>query len=240
MRKILPVALVFASMGAFVQSGLAADIPARAPPRVAPLTAPVYGFSWTGCYIGANLGYGVSPKDWDLVGGTNTGVGSHDATGVVGGGQVGCDYQTGAFVFGLEGMWDWSGMDGSHTRAGFNFDTEISWVAAITGRVGWAVDRGLFYLKGGAAWVDDDYSFGVPGLRIAANGVSNTGWTVGAGVEWSFAPAWSAKLEYNFMDFGGDSPRFCGGGGGGCGTAFNIEQNIHLVTVGVNYRFSWH
>jgi outer membrane immunogenic protein len=237
MRKILPIALVLASMGAFVQNALAADIPARMG-RVAPLTAPVYGFTWTGCYIGANVGYGVSPKDWDLVG-TNIGVGSHDTTGIVGGGQVGCDFQTGAFVFGVEGMFDWSGMDGSHTRAGVNFDTEISWVAAITGRIGWAAfDRGLVYVKGGAAWVDDDYSFGVPGLRLAANGVSNTGWTVGAGVEWSFAPAWSAKLEYNFMDFGGDSPRFCVAGA--CGRVFNIEQNIHLVTVGLNYRFSWH
>ena len=115
----------------------------------------------------------------------------------------------------------------------------MSWVAAITGRVGWAVDRALFYVKGGAAWVDEDYSIRIAGGRASANGASNTGWTVGTGVEWSFAPAWSAKLEYNFMDFGSEFPRFCGGGGV-CARGFGVEQNVHLVTVGLNYRFSWH
>ena len=215
MRKILPIALVFASMGAFVQSGLAADIPARAA-RVAPLTAPAFApFAWTGCYIGGNVGYGFN-----------------DADGFVGGGQLGCDLQTGAFVFGLEGMFNWSGMDGSH-RGGF--DTDISWLATVTGRIGFAADRALFYVKGGAAWVDEDHSF--RGLNFAGNNETNSGWTVGAGVEWSFAPAWSAKLEYNFMDFDSDTPRFCDSGVCARGGS---EQNIHLVTVGLNYRFSWH
>ena len=235
MRKILPIAVIVASMAAFVQSGSAADIPARGA-RVAPMTAPVVSaYSWTGCYVGGNVGYGWSPKDWDIAG-TNIGVVSHDANGVVAGGQLGCDLQTSNVVFGLEGMFDWSGMSGSSNRFGVNFDSDVNWLATVTGRVGLAVDRALFYVKGGAAWANDDYSFGVPGVRIAANDVTNTGWTVGAGVEWSFAPAWSAKIEYNFMDFGSDTPRFCLGGA--CaGRIFDVEQNVHLVTVGLNYRF---
>ena len=241
MRKILPVALVFASMGAFVQNGLAADIPMRAPARVAPMTAPVvHAFTWNGCYIGANVGYGWARKDWD-------GAGSHDADGVVGGGQVGCDLQTGAFVFGLEGMFDWTGMEGSHSRSfrvpggrlSANFETEVSWVAAVTGRVGFALDRSLFYVKGGAAWADGDHAIRVAGVNFTGDSDTNSGWTVGAGVEWSFAPAWSAKLEYNFMDFGSDTNRFCARGVG-CGSGVDVDQHIHLVTVGLNYRFSWH
>jgi len=236
MRKILPAALIVASMGAFVPTGLAADIPARMG-RVAPLTTPISpAFTWTGCYIGANVGYGWSPKDWDVTG-TNINAGSHDADGVVAGGQLGCDLQTGAFVFGLEGMFDWSGMDGSHRAFGTTFDTELSWVASVTGRAGFAVDRGLFYVKGGVAWVDEDYSLRNAGGSASANDRTNTGWTVGGGVEWAFAPNWSAKLEYNYMDFGTENPRFCGGGV--CAKAFDIEQSIHLVTVGLNYRFNF-
>ena len=234
MRRILPVALVVASMGAFVQSGLAADIPARAG-RVAPVVAPAYApYSWNGCYVGGNVGYGWSPNDWTIVG-TNVSGGSHDATGAVGGGQIGCDMQTSNVVFGLEGMFDWSGMSGSHTRGGVHFDTDANWLATVTGRVGLAVDRALFYVKGGAAWVNNDQGFRILGVNFQGNDTTQSGWTVGGGVEWSFAPAWSAKLEYNFIDLGSDAPRFCVGGA--CGTVFNVDQNVHLVTVGLNYRF---
>src|SRR5215216_2462591 len=111
MRKILPIAVIVASMAAFVQSGSAADIPARGA-RVAPMQAPVVAaYSWTGCYVGGNVGYGWAPTDWTPIGSSATR--SHDATGVVAGGQLGCDFQTANVVFGLEGMFDWSGMDGS-------------------------------------------------------------------------------------------------------------------------------
>lgn len=234
MRRILPIALVLASTGTFAQSGFAADIPARAA-RVAPVAAPVYAaFSWTGCYVGANLGFGNSPRDWTVTG-IGVSAGSHDATGIVGGGQAGCDLQTGNLVFGFEGMFDWSGMNDSHSIAGVNLQTDVNWLATLTGRAGWAVDRALFYVKGGAAWTDDDYAITALGATASANDVTRSGWTVGGGLEWSFAPAWSAKLEYNYMDFGSETPRFCLGGA--CGRAFNIDQSVHLFTVGLNYRF---
>jgi outer membrane immunogenic protein len=233
MHKSLPVALVLASMGAFVQSGLAADIPARAG-RVAPVVAPAYAaFSWTGCYVGGNVGYGWAPTDWTPVGSNATR--SHDATGAVGGGQIGCDWQTSNIVFGVEGMFDWSGLSGSSSPSGVNLQTDVNWLATVTGRVGLAVDRALFYVKGGAAWVNEDFGFRLLGVNFRGNDATQSGWTVGGGVEYSFAPNWSAKLEYNFIDLGGDTPRFCVGGA--CGTVFNVDQNVHLVTVGLNYRF---
>jgi outer membrane immunogenic protein len=219
-----------------MHSASAADMSARGA-RVAPLTAPVYtAYSWTGCYVGGNVGYGWAPTDLTIPGGTRSR--SHDANGVVGGGQVGCDLQTSNVVFGLEGMFDWSGMSGSDSAPGFNFHTDANWLATATGRLGWAADRALFYVKGGAAWVSTDSRFTVLGFNFQGNDTTQTGWTVGAGVEWSFAPSWSAKLEYNFMDFGSDRPRFCLGGA--CGSVFNVEQNVHLVTVGLNYRFWSH
>jgi outer membrane immunogenic protein len=236
MRRILPLAFVAASIGALITSATAADISARGS-RVAPLTAPVItAYSWTGCYVGGNVGYGWAPSDWSISG-TNIGAGSHDATGAVAGGQVGCDLQTSNFVFGAEGMFDWSGMSGSHRRAGVSFDSDDNWLATATGRIGLAADRALFYVKGGAAWLNVDDSFSAFGLTARANDVTRTGWTVGAGVEWAFAPAWSAKLEYDFMNFGTDTPRFCLNG---CAGGLDIEQDVHLVTVGLNYRFWSH
>jgi outer membrane immunogenic protein len=224
-------------MGAFVQSGLAADMPARAG-RVAPATAPAYvAYSWSGCYVGGNVGYGSSPQDWSFTG-SNIAIGSHDATGVVGGGQVGCNLQTSNIVIGIEGMFDWSGMSGSH-QSPFplgtgTLRTDVNWLGTVTGRIGLAADRALFYVKGGAAWVHDDYATTILSTTASANDVTRSGWTVGAGAEWSFAPAWSAKLEYNFMDFGSVRPRFCVVA---CGAFIDVKQNVHLVTVGLNYRF---
>ena len=236
MRRILPLALAIASMGAFMHSASAADMSARGA-RVAPLTAPVVtAYSWTGCYVGGNVGYGWAPTDWTPVGSSATR--THDVNGAVAGGQVGCDLQAGNIVFGVEGMFDWSGMSGSASPAGVNIHTDLNWLATVTGRVGLPVDRALFYVKGGAAWVNADYAFGLFGVNFQGNETTQTGWTVGAGVEWSFAPAWSVKLEYNFMDFGRDTPRFCVGGA--CGTVFNIDQDVHMVTVGLNYRFWAH
>src|SRR5436305_15345399 len=93
---------------------VAADMPvygAYQPPPIAPL------YSWTGCYIGVNIGGGAAPKSRVDTVGTfappGTSLGDMTARGVAGGGQLGCDYQAGSFVFGLQGLLDLSGMKGS-------------------------------------------------------------------------------------------------------------------------------
>ena len=80
--------------------------------------------------------------------------------------------------------------------------TEHNWYGTATARVGYAVDNWLWYVKGGAAWLDADHTIG--GVTFSD---TQTGWTVGTGLEWALGPNWSAKLEYNYMDFGKERGR---------------------------------
>ena len=143
----------------------------------------------------------------DLVG---FGTVSHKADGFLGGGQVGFNYQTGMFVFGVEGDVSWADIKGGSNIGpvigaplGANFNTDVDWTATLTGRLGLAFDRWLVYGKGGVAWAHDKYNtnfYTFPGTVELSE--TRVGWTVGAGVEYAFAPQWTAKLEYNYMDFG--------------------------------------
>src|ERR1051326_1864264 len=107
--KFAALLLASMSLGA-VQSAVAADMPVRGPVyKAAPA---VVGFSWTGCYLGGNVGGLWVDSDWTTPGGGDSG--GHTASGVTAGGQIGCNYQTGPWVFGVEGMFNWADVDGSH------------------------------------------------------------------------------------------------------------------------------
>lgn len=249
----LSVALIAAiSAIAFTPIASAADLPVRAPVYKAPVAitaAPI----WTGCYVGGNVGYGWAPKKWNdpLFAAPIAGeLASHSADGVVGGGQIGCDYQSGVWVLGVQGMFDASGMKGHSLNTfalaeGFAVtDTSrVSWIATLTGRLGYTIQPiTLLYVKGGAAWVRDkfDECCLAPNVDAVLDGFANvtrTGWTVGVGLEHKFAPNWSAFVEYDFIGLGTRSVAFTGINGFGPFT-YNIDQDIHSVLVGVNYRFS--
>jgi outer membrane immunogenic protein len=219
---------------------LAADqrLPTKAPPMVRP------AISFTGCYVGANFGGGWARESYaDPTVAPPAGLGAHTASGMLGGGQVGCDYQAGAWVFGVQGMYDWANLSGSHffpePPAGDILATRIPWLATVTGRVGYTLKADLLvYLKGGVASkrekeTDTDIVAGPEGF---AN-VTRTGGLIGAGLEYQFAPRWSAFVEGNYIDFGNDTINY---------TPFppevafplNIRENVWMVLVGVNYRFS--
>ena len=109
-----------------------------------------------------------------------------------------------------------------------------NWTSTLTGQHGMAFDRWLVYGKGGVAWANDKFStnrYTFPGTVDVTD--TRIGWTVGAGVEYAFAPAWSAKLEYNFMDFGNHAVSFAPG------TSTDIDQQVHAVKFGVNYKFGF-
>jgi outer membrane immunogenic protein len=206
----------------------AADLPARMPAYKAPI-APV-AFSWTGCYIGAHIGGGFGEKRW-----SNAGVefANHNTDGFLGGGQIGCNYQTGQFVFGVEGDASWADLTGSSNDvfdAGTTEHSKVDFLGTLTGRAGIAYDRALFYVKGGGAWAHDKFRAEDAFTTITAD-QTRWGWTVGAGIEYAFAPNWSAKVEYDFMDFGKKSVTFDFGG------VADIDQQVHAVKVGVNYKF---
>jgi outer membrane immunogenic protein len=210
-------------------AAFAADIqrPVYKAPPAGVVAVPTY--DWTGFYIGGHVGYGWADKSWrdgfGLAGVT------HQADGFLGGFQGGANYQIGQFVLGVEGDWSWSGMTGGTTAFASNFNTDIDWTATLTGRVGVAFDRLLVYGKGGAAWARDRFStnfYTLPGSEVTD---TRLGWTVGAGLEYAFAPQWTAKLEYNYMDFGTRSVSFLPG------TSTDIDQQVHAVKFGINYKF---
>ncbi len=163
MNKILlaGIALVAVASG----PAFAADLPVRrAPPVYTPPPIVTY-FSWTGCYIGGHAGGVWVQKDWtdnDPLSATfGQSLGSHDANGWLAGGQVGCNYQVGGWVFGIQGDYAWTDASGSSALigvAGGTISSNVKGLASATGRVGYAWDRFLGYVKGGGAWEKDEYS----------------------------------------------------------------------------------
>ena len=137
------------------------------------------------------------------------GEGCHRATGGTAGGQIGYRWQTAQWVFGIEGQGNWADFRGSNracsSRTSTN-DSRIDAFGLFTGQVGYAWNNVLFYVKGGAAVTVDRYrdSSNIPTGILLANTGDETRWggTVGVGVEFGFAPNWSAGIEYDHLFMG--------------------------------------
>ena len=167
-------------------------------------------YSWAGPYLGANLGYG-----WGSV--SNNPV---DPSGVAGGVQGGFNWQNGTpWVFGIEADIQASGAE--ETFAPWKFSNP--WFGTVRGRVGYAFNNVLFFGTGGLAFGE---------LQATTFGLSeshtNAGWTVGAGAEMGFAPNWSAKIEYLYVDLANSTFTITGASNG---------YRFGLLRAGVNYRF---
>jgi outer membrane immunogenic protein len=221
---------------AMVAGASAADLPPARAPAPVYSKAPPPAWSWTGCYIGANVGGG-----WTGMSASDTSgytYGSFNGAGVVGGGQVGCDYQVGAFVFGVQGLFDGTGINGSGTSPDGRFanSSTIPWLATATGRIGFAVmPTTLVYAKGGAAWVRDSISTTTvaTGAPLTSTSYTPSGWTVGGGLEHMFMPHWSVFVEYDYVGFGTQTPTFSPAPL----NAIGVSQNVQMGIVGVNFRF---
>jgi outer membrane immunogenic protein len=248
MKKIL---LSVAALVATCGGAMAADLAARPYTKAPAMIAPVY--SWTGCYIGGNVGYGWSQTKWETNALEFT---SHHVDGVAGGGQIGCDYQSGPWVFGIQGMFDAADMKGSGVNrfldpGGRVIDaSKFSWLATLTGRLGYTVQpTTLLYVKGGAAWARANFKecceptvFLADTIGFLADGIADrtrSGWTVGAGLEHMFAPNWSAFIEYDYIGLGRQTVTFSPINGSPGPFNYRIDQNIHTVLAGINYRFGW-
>jgi outer membrane immunogenic protein len=242
MKKILS-AVALLTLGLAVPAA-AADLPAR-PYTKAPAIVPPPIYNWGGFYIGANGGGASSHKCWDFT--DRFGVfivseGCHDATGGVVGGQIGYRWQASSWVFGVEAQGDWANLRGSNVSLAFPAFTNISKIDAIglfTGQVGYAWNNVLFYVKGGAAVVDDRFTVNTTiGNILTATAPSDTRWggTVGAGVEFGFAPNWSVAAEYNHLFMQNRLYRFTDTFGFFFGTD-RIRQDVDMGTLRVNYHF---
>ncbi len=224
-------------------AAVAADLPVKAPP-------PVEIYNWTGFYLGAAAGgsFGFSDHVDRATGVSDTS--GYNVKGGLIGGTLGYNWQVSNFVVGFEGDASWASEVGSMPDIGPNaatagtFDpgtglsqfssfTRETWVATARGRVGYAVNNLLFYGTGGfaAAGVGQGIYDNAHHL-LASNSSTRDGWTAGGGLEWGFAPNWSAKFEWLYMKFNTVA----------LNTAFaegprNVPFDDNVVRFGVNYRF---
>ena len=250
MRTVFFVNVALVVLLTIPMAARAADMHVKAPPA-APPPPP---FSWTGFYIGGNVGaawrqHEVRDDRFGIDFGNNNG---NNAV-FIGGGQLGANYQfDNAVVLGFEGDVDWVGRNNNSAQV-FVVPTvgtfEVTpngnnrFVATVAARVGLGVyDRWLWYVKGGGGWVGQN-GFTVTnvttGLSMSSsNGATNSGWLVGGGIEWSFATNWSGKLEYDFL--GLTDRTFIVPTGVLAGDTFTThDRDLQMVKFGINYRFGW-
>jgi outer membrane immunogenic protein len=218
-----------AALLAFAAPAAAADIAAR-PYAKAPLpTVPATIYDWTGFYIGGHVGGAFA--------GNNSLEGNNSR--FVGGVQGGFDYQFAPnWVTGIEAEYSWMNRNntGMTFPGGVTVTDRENQLGSVTGRIGYTWGPGLLYAKGGVAFRDGN-NVAVAGApaAFATTGNRQDGWTVGAGLEYMFAPNWSAKAEYQYYNFG--STTFTAGPAPIVGRRFTDDD--HTVKVGVNYRFGW-
>ena len=230
MKKLLLGTVALVALGATVPA-LAADLGARPYYNKAPAyVAPIY--NWTGFYIGGHVG-GAFSSDNNFNG---LATGNNSNGRFLGGLQGGADYQFAPnWVLGVEGQYSWlSGNVGAVFPGGFAYNNNQRGLGSVTGRVGYTWGPGLLYVKGGYAYSDNNESvtFGGAPVAFAINGDHRNGYTVGAGLEYMFAPSWSAKIEYQYYNFGNANfitPVPFG----------SFATDDHVIKVGVNYRFNW-
>ncbi|MBH5397999.1 porin family protein [Bradyrhizobium sp. CNPSo 4010] len=230
-KKLLLAAVSLVALSATAPA-LAADLAAR-PYTKAPPAAIAAVYDWSGFYIGLNGGGGWAHTTWDFVGVGREG--SHDATGGTVGGQIGYRWQSGQFVFGLEGQGNWADFSGDNISALFatRNRTKIDAFGLITGQVGYAWNNVLLYVKGGAAVVSDKYEiYGLGGPLLASTSETRWGGTVGAGLEYGFAPNWSVGVEYNHIFLADKDVTFAGFAG-----TERIRQDVDMGLVRLNYKF---
>jgi outer membrane immunogenic protein len=233
MKKFLLGTVALVALGATVPA-LAADLGARPYYNKAPTyAAPIY--NWTGFYIGGHVG-GAFSSDNNFNGLVT---GNNNSGRFLGGLQGGADYQFAPnWVAGLEGQYSWLGNNGGVIfPGGYLYTNNQRGLGSVTGRVGYTWGPGLLYVKGGYAYSDNNETLtlgGVPAAFTLDRGHSN-GYTVGAGLEYMFAQNWSAKVEYQYYNFG--STRFVTPGPLVPFGSFTNDD--HTVKVGLNYRFNW-
>jgi outer membrane immunogenic protein len=251
--------IAVSAMGiAFADNGLAADLPARAAPVY---QAPVVAPTWTGLYLGVNGGDGwaanfkASSTFFDPTGVNviTPATSNMKATGAVFGGQLGYNWQTGNWVWGVEGDFDSASIEKFNNAgatvvaagAGIteSLHTKVDWLASIRGRLGYVWGPGMIYATGGGAWASVDFDAGGPVNDFPLLSTSTkSGWTVGAGYEWLINPNWSVRGEYLYYKFMNTTSTTVAAGTvlpGTFTTHTLADFNISVVRFAVNYKFDW-
>jgi opacity protein-like surface antigen len=258
----------------FTPEMIAAVMPTKAPVKAR--GAYIAPTNWTGFYVGGFAGAAAGRTGIGFVGADPTTSGAKPYVfGGLGGIELGYNRQFSQWVLGVEGDIAGANVHGGGTAGSTNgnppnpggvfagprvFSPELftvqdktNWMATVTGRVGYAWSRTLFYVKGGAAFEDSSLTaacingptngaiFATTCLNqagIASNGFStpNTtrvGWTLGYGTEFDLGKNWSAKAEYDYLSFGRHTALATDGT-----TYLTDKSYISQVKVGLNYKFT--
>jgi opacity protein-like surface antigen len=201
----------------------------------APATAPTV-YYWAGPYVGANFGGALSSGEHVL---TPIGWGSTNPSGVLGGLQFGYNYLAApSWLIGIEGELGWSSAQGKANfvdpTASLSITSDQNWYDTVTGKVGYVMGPLMLYSKAGAAWMNADYKMQV-NSGLSGSTLTNTtrpGWIAGAGFEYMLGSHWSAKLEYDHLDFGSKTLAFVNP----FGNSVTVESAVNQVKAGVNYH----
>jgi outer membrane immunogenic protein len=227
----------------------AADLAAKKPYTKAPPAVVATVGDWTGFYVGINAGGGSASDKWNLL--TNGGVavnpalsneGKTNASGGAVGGQIGYRYQMVNWVFGVEAQGDWSGFSGSTRNLVVPALTDrarVNGFGLFTGQIGYTVLPNLLaYVKGGAAVTGDRYDTFTTATGVMVDHANTTRWggTVGAGVEYAFAPNWSVGVEYDHLFMGNKNLNFITPAGITTMT-HRVGEDVDIGLVRVNYKF---
>ena len=244
-------------VGVIAVAGLAFSSTSGSASEPTPRYAPI---SWTGCYLGGNVGgiWSDTGTTWvSEIAGPAPGPlspvqprGSIVSDGSAYGGQVGCDYQFDRnWVVGIRGMWDWSNAAGSRDiplpnignfPSGQSDHADLRSFGTVTGRLGFlATPAVMLYGVGGVAWAQNRFTVTQVGKgEIFADSNTRTGYDVGAGVSWMLARNWELFVEYNHMGFGSNTNAMTGEGFyKGFTLGFDQRQDVDMVLVGLNWRF---
>ena len=233
------------------------SLPVKAPVTTA---APM---NWSGFYVGGHLGGGRGDGQWSDpftsastagFGGTLAGTLGNNvagfgdktaATGPLGGGQIGVNWQSGPWVFGAQADASAAHLRGENTcfsgLGGINCMHTVEALGTATGRAGFAWDRSLAYVKGGAAWTATSYSLygntsGALALGSGTTDISEWGWTVGAGIEYALTRHWTALAEYDHIGLPTATVPFPTVALVNAQT-IGVRQALNLFKLGVNYKF---
>jgi outer membrane immunogenic protein len=254
MKNLAIGSVALLAVGLAGPAAFAADMPAR------PLPPPIVVANWTGCYVGFSIGESWGRSRHEAVAGTTAIRGgvpvtlaagtsiadSFNLSGMIGGAQTGCNYQVGAWVFGLEGDWSITNKEGQAIEnqqfPNWYGSTKERWVATARGRIGYAVtDKWLWYVTGGGAWAKFDINSTLFNVANSVNNFSqaNTrgGWTVGAGTEYALGYGWSIKSEFLYVDFGTFTTFTSGAISPNVFAPRDVKVNDYIFRFGMNYKF---
>jgi outer membrane immunogenic protein len=244
MKKIIAIA---AAILGTVSVASAADLAVKTRPYVGP--APV--FTWTGCYVGVHAGAGVMhDQGFQAQGNISTEPFDRHGVGGLAGGQIGCNYQTGMLVLGIEGEGYWSGMrihvDQFEGNTPFvNTTIKNRWDYDVAARIGVAFDRALVYGKAG--WTAGRFEWNSAFVNFCGNFCSTNqgsatldGLLIGVGLEYAFLNNWTAKFEYDYLGFGAKNVTFSAFCANCITSTFtqNVSADKHIFKVGLNYLFN--